>query len=103
DRSLTFSASLPARLDHARHEAARSQFAQRDAGHFQLAIECARPARHFAAVANARRGGVAWEFRKLEGRIETLFGGERLVHRDLLQACARTGKLLHGLAALLVI
>src|SRR3712207_1767016 len=50
---------LPARLHEAGDEALRPEFPERDARQAELAIDRARPARHLAAVADARRVRVA--------------------------------------------
>src|ERR671910_1760822 len=49
-------ASLPARLHKARNQAFGAELAQRDTAELVLAVECARPTRDFAAIADT--GGI---------------------------------------------
>src|SRR5215475_15290682 len=51
--------SLPARLQKARDHALRSQIAQRDAAHLELAIVGLRAAGDDAAIVNTRRRRIA--------------------------------------------
>src|ERR1041384_1853028 len=50
---------LPARLHQARDQALGTELAQRDTAELVLAVERTRPARHFAAIADAGLVGVA--------------------------------------------
>src|ERR1700761_9219538 len=77
--------SLPACLGHARDQAEIRQIAQRDTRHAYLAVIALRAARHFATVMDAHLRGVARQFRELELRGETVFGGHFHVLRRRLQ------------------
>src|SRR5579885_266583 len=92
--------SLPARLRHARYLAEIGKFPQRDARQFQLAIVALRPARQFAAMVNACLRRIARKLRKLQPRVEPLFGGDVHVFRLGLQRGAPGGILRHQLFAL---
>src|SRR5690606_34903212 len=70
---------LPARLGQAGDLPQVAQFAHGDPAHLQLAVEGPRTARHFAAVADARRGRVARQLSQLQTSVETLFQRQALV------------------------
>src|SRR5947209_2119025 len=86
--------SSPARLDQARDQAFRSEIAQRDAAHLELAVERTRTARHLAAIADARARRVARHLGELEGSRETVLHRQLLVARDRFQARAPARELL---------
>src|SRR6267378_7100587 len=83
--------SLPARLDEAGNKALRAVFTHRDAAHLVLAIDRARTACDFAAVANPRRRRIARKLGELQRRREALFhrllpvGDDGLELRPLLR------------------
>src|SRR5271165_1336542 len=93
--SFTSLSSSPTRLDQAGNQALVAQFAHRDARHLHLAVEAARPAGHFATIANANDRAVAGQRREPDARFETLFHRTRLVVGDVEQALAPTGEFLH--------
>src|SRR5689334_22186202 len=96
--------SLPARLDHAGDLAGRGEFAQGNARKLELAIGAARPSGERAAIAYARRRGVARQLGELELRGETLLLGGVAVAGYGLQAGALAGQLLrHPLAARILV
>src|SRR5579871_3905150 len=95
--------SSPARLHEAGDHSLGTLLAQRDAAHLELAVEPARTAGHFAAVADARGRAVARQRGELEGGGETLLHRLRLVHRDRLEARALAGELLRHLAPPIVL
>src|SRR5579863_9045198 len=83
DRSSTFALSpLPARLDHAGYLAGRGEVAQRDARELEFAVEAARTPGQLAAVADARRRGIARHLRQLEAGRELLLGRQRAIGGD---------------------
>src|SRR5690554_4865172 len=84
---------LPAGLGHAGHLAQRSEFAQRDTAHLELAVVGARTARDLAAVADAHRGGVARQLGELEAGLETLLQRLGLIVGDGLQRITLLGVL----------
>src|SRR6478735_9304908 len=83
---------LPARLHETWDQALRTQFAQSDAGHAELAVISPRTAGHFAAIADARRAGIARQLSQLEARVETLLHGLRLIVGDRQEALAAAGE-----------
>src|SRR5215471_41764 len=78
--------SSPARLHEAGNQALRSEVAQGDAAHLDLAVEPARTARHLAAIADARCRAVARQRGELQRSGEPLLHRPRLVLRDRLEA-----------------
>src|SRR5580658_6604418 len=79
---------LPARLDHAGDLAGRGELAQRNARELEFAVVAARASGELAAVADARRRGVARHLRELEARREAVLGRQRAVVGDRLEARA---------------
>src|SRR3954466_7855568 len=75
-------ASLPARLHQAWDQAFGTELAQRDTAELVLAVERARPARHFAAIADAGLIGVARHLGKLQRSGKALLHRLGLVHDD---------------------
>src|SRR5262249_62002653 len=63
---MTEASSLPARLHHAGDAALARQLAQHVAAHLELAVVAARAAGELAAIAHARRRGVARQLGELE-------------------------------------
>src|SRR6266403_1935447 len=80
-----FRPPLPARLDEAGNKALRAVFAHRDAAHLVLAIDRARTAGDFAAVANPGRRRIARQLGELQRRREALFHRLLLVGDDGLE------------------
>src|SRR5882757_215789 len=96
--------SLPARLHEPGNQALGAEFTQRDAAELVLAIDRARTAAQFAAVADARRRRVARHLGKLQGCGEPLFHRLGLVGDDRLQLRAlRRGVLGHPLAPVVLL
>src|ERR1700723_2008471 len=96
--------SLPARLHEPGNQALGAEFTQRDAGKLVLAIDRARPAGHFAAVANPHRRRVTRHLGKLQRRGEPLFHRLLLVGDDGLQLRALgRGVLGHALAPVVLL
>src|SRR5215470_15563111 len=77
--------SLPARLQKARDHALRSQLAERDTAHLELAIVGLRAAGDDAAIVNARRRRVARQLGEFQRRREALLHRLGLVVRDCLE------------------
>src|SRR3954471_5356111 len=96
-------ASSPARLHEARDQALGTELAKRDTTELVLAIERTRPARHFAAIADAGLTGVARHFGKLQRSGEALFHRLGLVHDDRFQAVATAARLLRHPATAVVL
>src|SRR4051812_8580978 len=94
---------LPARLHEPGNQALRSQLAQRDAAHLQLAIVAARTTGRFAAVANAGGRRVARQLRQLERGSKALLERPVLVARDLLETRTAGAERLRHLAAPVVL
>src|ERR1700733_3353628 len=92
-------ASPPARLQQARDQALGAEVAERDAGQFMLAVIAARPARQFAATADAGGQRRARQRGKLERRVNTLSHRLRLVPVDALEPRPPGGILLRHSAA----
>src|SRR3954453_2582142 len=82
---------LPARLQHAGDLSGRTQLAQGNARHLELAVKTAWPARQLAAVADAGRRAVARQFGQFQLRREAVFRRRVAVARQRLQtlACRR--------------
>src|SRR5690606_15785862 len=95
--------SLPARLDQAWNQALVAQFTQRDTRHAELAVECARPPRHQATIADAVAGRIARQRGKLELSAKTLVHRLGLIHDDGLERTALGGEAGHHLPTLLVL
>src|SRR5258708_25802006 len=80
---------LPARLDHARNLAGRSEFTERDPREFEFAIDRARTSGQLTTIADARRRRVARHLGELQPGGETLLlihvhvVGDRLQTRAL--------------------
>src|ERR1700755_428116 len=87
--------SSPARLDEAWNQALIAKFAQRNARHLHLAIDTARPSRHFTTIAHANDRAVSWQRREADPRLEALFHRTRLIVGEVKQAFATGGELLH--------
>src|SRR5262245_66356641 len=69
----------PARLDQAGDQSLGAEIPKRNARQAMLAMEPAGPARYLAAIANASRRRVAWQFCELERCREPLLHRLRLV------------------------
>src|SRR5688500_284807 len=88
---------LPARLDEAGDQPVRTEVAQGDPAHLQLAVVAARTARHLAAVADADGGRVPRQLGELQAGFETLLERQALVAGGRLQRGALGGVLLDEL------
>src|SRR5689334_3233725 len=77
--------SLPARLHKTGDQALRPELTQRDTAQAMLTVIGARTAAQLTAVADARLGRVARQFRQLQRRSKTLFHRQFLVVRDRFQ------------------
>src|SRR4051812_33029634 len=78
--SLTICVTLlPARLDEAGDQALRTQVAERNPAHLQLAIICARTPGDLATVADAGLGRVPRQFRQLQPGVEAFFERQALI------------------------
>src|SRR4029079_338076 len=89
--------SLPARLHEAGNQALGAELAERDARHLVLAVNRARPAGDFAAIAVAVRRPVAQHAGHFQGRCEALFHRIGLVHGNRFQPRTTAGILLRQL------
>jgi hypothetical protein len=72
----------------------RTEVAQGDPAHLQLAVVGARTARDLAPVTDAGLGRVARQFRQLQSGFKTFFERQAFVDRDSLQRVALGGILL---------
>src|ERR1700748_3835912 len=86
--------SLPARLHEPRDHALGPELAQRDTGQLVLAIDRARAAGHFAAVANPGSRRIARHLGELQRRGEALFHRLFFVGDDRLQPGTLGGSVL---------
>src|SRR6187399_182377 len=93
---------LPAGLAQTRHVAAHGRFAQLVAAERELAIDAARTAGQRAAVALARRAGVAWQLLQLRLRSHLVVVGRLRAEHDRLELLAARRVLLDDLRALLL-
>src|SRR5215510_11135123 len=91
--------SSPARFDQTRDQPLGAEIPKRDARQPVLAVEAARSPRYLATIANTGRGGVARQFRQLEGRRESFLHRLALVAGDGPQPTAPAGILLAQLAS----
>src|SRR5207244_1331338 len=87
-------APLPARLQKAGNQALGAEIPERNAAELVLAIEGARAAGHFAAVAHPRRRRVARQFGELQRGRETFLDRPLAVARNRLEPDAPAGKFL---------
>src|SRR5882757_1036413 len=95
--------SLPARLDQARDLAVIAEITKRDARYFELAIVGTRASGDFAAVADADLGRVARHGSQLQLGAEALLHRLGLIHDDRLEGPTLGSKLVHELAAPVVL
>src|SRR5215472_12651684 len=101
--AMVYGPPLPARLHHAGQGAQRGQLPQRQARELELAIDRARTPGDLAAIADARRRGVARQLGKLEPRAETLLRRQPVVDSHRLERGALGGVLLRHLNAPVVL
>src|ERR1700733_1450261 len=95
---------LPARLHEPGNQALGAEFTQRDTAELVLAINRARTAGYFAAIADPRRRRIARHLGELQRRREALFHRLLLVGDDGLQLRARRrGVLGHPLAPVILL
>src|SRR6185295_3712325 len=94
---------LPARLHHPGNHALARQLAQHVAANLELAVIAARATGQLAAVAHARRRGVARQLGELEPRGKALFRLPGQVGGELLQLFALARVLRHQLAPMVVL
>src|SRR3954470_11039210 len=80
--------SLPARLHKTGDQALGAELPERDTAELVLAVNAARPSRHFATVANARCRRITRQLGELERRGEPLLHRLLLVARDRLETRA---------------
>src|SRR5882757_7895756 len=83
--AMVYGLPLPARLHDAGQTARRRELTQRKARELEFVIHRARPARDRAAVANARRRGIARQLGKLEPSAEAIFRRQLVVDGHRLQ------------------
>src|SRR6476660_9019433 len=84
--------SSPARLHEAGDQALVAELAQRDAAQAVLAVIAARTAGHLAAIADAGRRGIAWQFGELQRRREAVLDRQFLVLHDRLELLPAVGE-----------